>query len=218
MTQQRALILDDDRAKADLVGSWLEQYGISSDRAYSYQEAMGRLYVNYDFVISDYFLKDVKTGLDFINEYQKRHSGSQIYLYTSYPEKIEGCSPIVFSELEKYFNNKFKIKVPEKKEDTKERKMSEFFYVKNNLDKEISDLKTIVARHDEKIKTQEKIQEELKRGINALNTMVTDFISMHSNDSKKIIFWVSGVIFTLLTIFVAIEWAIIEHLVGKLLK
>lgn len=213
---KRALILDDDRVKAGLVSNWLEKVGIESDKVYGYDEAIKRSNIKYDYLILDYFLSGSETGSDFARHYQKKHYGCQVYMYSARPESVKDYPAIDIEELENFLQEKLNNTFP--KGDTKTIKPYDIFIIKQDLDREIADLKALVARHDEKIIIQEKIQEELKSGMLKLSSSVEKFIADHNNDDKKIIFWVAGIIFTLLTIFVGIEWAIIEHLVKQVVK
>ena len=62
------------------------------------------------------------------------------------------------------------------------------------------------------------MQQDLKKGVETLNKTVYDFIKEHSNDARKIVIWIGGLVFSLLTIFVGLEWAIIEHLIKQVVK
>lgn len=216
----RALILDDDRLKATLVGTWLEKYGIDSDKAYTFEEAEARINYTYSYLFIDYFLNDKHTGSEFSKLYQKKHYGCEIYHYSGDPDRISDCTAIDILDLEAFLDDKFKnvTKEPLNNGPSNPYKSYDIYIIKQKMDEELSVLKNTLTRHDEKILTQEKLQQDLKKGVEDLNKTVYDFIKEHSNDARKIVIWVGGLIFTLLTIFVGIEWAIIEHLIKQVAK
>jgi CheY-like chemotaxis protein len=216
---KRALILDDDRTKANLVSIWLEKSCVEADKVYTYDEALKRINFKYDFLILDYFLtvgQTGQTGSDFAALYQKKHPGCQIYVYSAIPEDIKDCTAIDFNDLETFIQDKIMFANPSPNKGTD--KVFDIFIIKQKLDDEISDLKAAVARHDEKITGQEKTQEDFKKDMEKLSTSVSGFITEHNNDAKKIIYWIAGILITIFLAFIGIEWAIIEHLMRQFIK
>jgi CheY-like chemotaxis protein len=218
---KRALILDDDRSKAGLVSIWLSKGGVESDKVYTYDEALKRIHFKYDFLILDYFLDGEHTGSEYAAEYQKKHPGCQIYVYSAIPENIKDYTTIDVSDLENFIQDKIMVTAHRTPIETKktETKSYDIFVIKQLLDKELNDLndlKTVVTRHDERIAAQDKIQSELKNDLEKMSKLVSGFIADHNNDAKKIILWIAGILLSVFLTFVGIEWAIIEHLIKQL--
>lgn len=216
---KRALILDDDRNKANLVSVWLEKSGVETDKVYTYDEAIKRIHLKYDLLVLDYYLDGNHTGSEFAIQYQKKHPGCQIYVYSALPGEIKDYTTIDLNDLETFIQDKILFaKSPLDKGSEPETKAYDIFVIKQKIDDELVTLKETVARHDEKILNHEKNQIEFKKDLEKLALSVSVFIDKHDNDAKKIIYWITGVLITVFIAFVGIEWTIIEHLVKQFVK
>lgn len=232
----RIFILDNEIMVAKMIGSYLETENIDFDMATNSEEANNFLYVDYDWIICDYFLDGKETGLDFAKKYKTLHKNSKVLIYSAKFDDIdtEIIDKVIYKsvkadDLMRFFKeNIFKNNVYNSNE--------QYFIIE--LKKDVDYLKTrdctnsmIINDHDKKIALfeikQKDFQEHLsgmagkidhlekkvEDSFKSLSDELTDFRTQHSNDKVSTILWVAGIFFTMLCGFIGIIYELVKGLI-----
>jgi FlaA1/EpsC-like NDP-sugar epimerase/ActR/RegA family two-component response regulator len=90
----RILVVDDEKAVADVISDYLDAFGYSSSTSYSGAEGLKALeQQRYDLVIADLILNDM-SGIDFLEEIKKRGEKVGVIIMTGYATIDSGIEAI----------------------------------------------------------------------------------------------------------------------------
>jgi len=84
-TKPKILVVDDEETLTYTIETFLSREGYEVDTAGSYQEGVGKLSgINFDLILTDIMLGD-GTGVDILQEVNKRNQACPVILITGYP-------------------------------------------------------------------------------------------------------------------------------------
>jgi hypothetical protein len=169
MEAKIALILDDDPFKANLVKNWLDNIGVISDIALSYDEALKKTRIKYDFILVDYFLDGKHIGPEFSVIYEKENVGCHIFTYTSHMDVLRNDKIINFTDLEKFLKKRLASAYQYDNRDPYEIYVIDQTGIQiNNINLFLKRHETLLLEHDNYFSLQENFMKSVKKEIKQL--------------------------------------------------
>lgn len=226
----KVLILEDNDIIAELLCSVFKEIDINDiDICYNYNDAITKLNVEYNLIILDYLLTGNKTGADYSAIYKKNHPNCEVIIYSAYADKLDLPNAtliqkpvridelitiikqkLALNEIKNKSNNIISVSKDTNSKDNNQ-DLTVIFNIIKQHESDISCIKEIVTRHDEKISNDINNIKDLKDGFNKFAGKV-DKVLVDNEIAKtdimktinKIIIWIFGLIVALMTVAVTI--------------